>query len=203
MALLQVIPVLTLIHLAITPPEGPSAVHLVPLPLTGVFTTPRPSVVAHAVEVVVGELALVAGAVGPAEEPAAVLQAGLVLPAELGPVWPTFHTVSLLLIFYELPLVGGAVGVPVGASAVRPVLEPISIVHVTVGMLVSPLALGLVPHPLPDVASSVRPLRVSSSNVLDAMPVLHRPHPLARIGRAVLEGVLSVLPGQLTNVSGR
>lgn len=76
----------------------------------------------------------------------------------------------MLLVFFPETFIAGSFNVSVNSSAVSLVIQPLSLIDVSIGVEELTLAAGLVKLPLSDVPGAVRPLHVSIAVAETALP---------------------------------
>lgn len=176
-----VVSVLTLIGLAaVRPFEDPLSVHFVVFPFTYIVPAICPDIGTDTLDVVVAELTLVTRVIGPGEGPLlAMLVASDVGALVAGAVWPSFHTHAVLFVCYPITLIRSAICIQVLSISMSLAIEPVSLIHIVVALLVFALyffrsSIGLTIEHRLDLRLRVYEPALSMWLAGEELPLIHR-----------------------------
>jgi len=130
--MLFVILVLSLVLPAVLPRKGAFSVHLVVDPVAGEGSLIGPLVGSLALDVVIMKLSFIHRPVFPRKLPQSILLTVLVIPLVPRSIRPNLHALALLNIPLPFTFILGPIEMDVDAMALGLVIDPFSLVNVTV-----------------------------------------------------------------------
>ena len=131
-ALLFIVYVFTDILPTISPGESTLPMHFVVAPFALVLAAIGPSVYSLSVDVVIIELSDVHRSISPLESTGSVFLPVFVIALVFGTVWPGFYTKPMLFILTPFTGILSTVHVNIRAPAMRLVVEPLSLIDITI-----------------------------------------------------------------------
>mmetsp|Transcript_38123 Transcript_38123/g.75604 ORF Transcript_38123/g.75604 Transcript_38123/m.75604 type:complete len:271 (+) Transcript_38123:316-1128(+) len=180
---LLVINVVSLIAPAIRPHTSSGSVHAVHMPLTLKPPAIAPGIYTVTINAIIVKFASIGGIIGPTEAACATLDPVLVLPDIVSSIGPVLRALPVLPVIYPLAFESSTIGLRVHALAMCSVPAPTSLKNISICLLETAKALGLVANELALVPGAIRPS-------LNAIAISILSEPLASVLHSVLEDVL-------------